>query len=417
MNTNQILDLLNQVSNNPSRSAKIGLLKFAACPTLSKVLYYALHPLTTYGIADTTAWQAGGSGIIEFTEEHWALLDKLANRSLTGNAAQAAVYVAQQELHPKSFDLLLRIITKDLRAGIAASTVNAAFPKLIPTFSPMLAAKFDATKVEFPAAVETKLDGLRALAFVRGKEVTFYTRTGHVIPTVDHIRKALSAYNTGAGTIVLDGELTAGTFLESVSALRKGEGVADAAVFNVFDVISESEFYGQTTSLPYDVRRTQLELLLPPIGEGRCVGYVPSTVVTSVDEIHSAYEGRRSEGLEGIIVKALTAPYQTKRHPAWMKLKAEESADLLVIGAVEGTGKYEGQLGCLVVEFGGQEVEVGSGLTDEDRRQLWEVWTTQPNLLMGRIAEVAYHEVTEHGSLRHPRFKGFRDIFTKGEKV
>jgi len=76
-----------------------------------------------------------------------------------------------------------------------------------------------------------------------------------------------------------------------------------------------------------------------------------------------------------------------------------------ITGLQEGTGKFEGQLGALVVNFEGVTVNVGSGLTDALRESIW----LDKDSHIGRLVEVEYHEVTPDKSLRHPRFIRFRD--------
>lgn len=97
-----------------------------------------------------------------------------------------------------------------------------------------------------------------------------------------------------------------------------------------------------------------------------------------------------------------------------MKLKNESSEDLIIVDLEEGEKgkKYEGLLGALVVDFKGVRVSVSSGLSDVQRTQFWH----NKEEVIGRIIEVEYHEVTPDGSLRHPRFKRFRDTLAKGCK-
>ena len=53
----------------------------------------------------------------------------------------------------------------------------------------------------------------------------------------------------------------------------------------------------------------------------------------------------------------------------------------------------------------GVNVQVGSGLTDVLREQIWK----DKELFIGRIIEVRYQEVTPDGSLRFPTFVCFRN--------
>jgi DNA ligase-1 len=109
-------------------------------------------------------------------------------------------------------------------------------------------------------------------------------------------------------------------------------------------------------------------------------------------------------GFEGAVVKPYDYVYKGTRSYDWMKMKDVLSADLEVVGSFEGEGKYVGMLGGIIVDFRGTEVRVGSGFSDRTRESLWEIREYLP----GRIAEVLYMEVTDTGSLRHPRFVTFR---------
>ena len=68
-------------------------------------------------------------------------------------------------------------------------------------------------------------------------------------------------------------------------------------------------------------------------------------------------------------------------------------------------------MGAFVVDYKGNELSVGSGMTDEQREQFW---ASRVNLT-GRIIEVKYKEVskdkkTGRESLQFPIFVGLREI-------
>jgi DNA ligase-1 len=86
-----------------------------------------------------------------------------------------------------------------------------------------------------------------------------------------------------------------------------------------------------------------------------------------------------------------------------MKIKDELSVDVRVTGMKEGSGKYAGMCGALLVDHRGKMVRV-SGMDDEQREEFWN----HPRRIIGRMVEVEYQNETAHGSLRHPRFKCLR---------
>lgn len=70
-----------------------------------------------------------------------------------------------------------------------------------------------------------KLDGLRVICevIVDEEEVNFLSRTGNPITSLDHLKPAMLELGklSGHKHIFFDGEGTAGSFNQSVSALRK----------------------------------------------------------------------------------------------------------------------------------------------------------------------------------------------------
>jgi ATP-dependent DNA ligase len=112
-----------------------------------------------------------------------------------------------------------------------------------------------------------------------------------------------------------------------------------------------------------------------------------------------------AQGYEGAMVKDLDAPYKFGRGPEVMKLKAFHDVDLKIESLLEGTGKYSGQLGSVVVNYHGVEVQVGSGFSDDLRDTIWR----SPDIFINRMIEVRYQEVTPDGSLRFPTFVCFRN--------
>ena len=116
------------------------------------------------------------------------------------------------------------------------------------------------------------------------------------------------------------------------------------------------------------------------------------------------YWACRSIGFEGAVIKPFDYDYVGSRSYRWMKMKNELSADVKVVAVEEGTGKYIGQMGKIVVDFNGVKVKVGTGFSDAER----ELYYTQPNLVISKMTEILYMEKTPDGSMRHPRFLRLR---------
>lgn len=115
------------------------------------------------------------------------------------------------------------------------------------------------------------------------------------------------------------------------------------------------------------------------------------------------------EDKEGCMVNR-DVPYKCKRHNGILKVKRFYTCDLPIIRLEEGSGRLSGTLGNFVVDYKGNEVCVGSGMTDEQREVFWEAG----NSLIGRVIEVKYKEVskdkkTKKESLQFPVFVCLRE--------
>ena len=128
------------------------------------------------------------------------------------------------------------------------------------------------------------------------------------------------------------------------------------------------------------------------------------------------------EGYEGLMIKPAHDGYKCKRSHAWLKIKPFIEVTLTVVGVEEGTGKNAGMLGAFVVEGNDDgkdfHLNVGSGLTDDMRKDVWAV----KDSVIGQLVEIRADAATQSQdaddvwSLRFPRFKTFRG-FELGEKL
>jgi len=361
-------------------------------PELKNILKTTYNPYMQFGLTPDESWLTG-YGNEQFSQKTSVLLYKLANGDLTGTRARTAVRAHLRELTFHSGQLLIMILNKTLSFGLAAKSINDVFPGLIPTHPIQLAKPFELRKCKFPCFVSPKLDGLRS----KFQENQFFSRAGHKFVGLSRLTDQMSHLIKQIGKdIEFDGELMVdGEHFNEISGKIRAFTEADDAHYHIFDVPS--------LAMPQYQRLAFLDLLatkhtLPNIS------FVPHRTVSSLEGINTHYADYLERGYEGAIVKQEMGYYQDNRTWDWMKLKGAEPADCTIIGLYEGKGKYVGMAGGLVVDYNGVEVRVGSGLTDK-QRLFW--WQDQEEII-GRVAEIVYHEETPAGSLRHPRFKKLR---------
>jgi len=133
--------------------------------------------------------------------------------------------------------------------------------------------------------------------------------------------------------------------------------------------------------------------------------------VSVLDKTHyqhdwfSIYNDIVADGGEGVILKRSEGKYEpNKRNFNLMKIKCELTLDLIVVGLVEGEGKYAGTLGNLVVKSKDGTLNNVSGMTDAQRMEWW----INPDSIKGKIVEVKAMKKLKDGKLREGRFKAVR---------
>lgn len=113
----------------------------------------------------------------------------------------------------------------------------------------------------------------------------------------------------------------------------------------------------------------------------------------SVNDILDELGRAQSLGYEGVVLR---------QKDRWIKVKPEETHDVVITGFCEGGGKHLGRLGFVTTTQG----DVGSGFSEEERVALWA--EAEAGTLIGQMIEVSCMMLTPDGMFRHPRFVRMR---------
>ena len=388
-------------------------------------LMKALDPLVTFGVKDVPIKKDPTGEGLNWDDFEQLALD-LEERVLTGHAARDAILVAMAKATQEEWnDWYRRILIKDLRCGVSEKTVNKVAPGTVPIFGCMLAhdgAKHP-KKIAGQCLIEYKYDGVRIIAIVQNGSATLYSRNGKVLSNFPHIEEALSKpqYND----TVFDGEVMSEDFQTLMKQVHRKEGAqTQDAYLALFDVLSLDEFQeGEGSQTALD-RKLALEEYRDKDDCIRVVDYWQVNMDTDSGQelFKDLNKTALDKGYEGLMIKPINEVYKCKRSHAWLKIKPFIEVTLKVVALEEGTGKNEGLLGALVVE--GEDdgkffhLNVGSGLTDENREQIW----ANQDAVIGQLVEIRADAATQSQdaentwSLRFPRFKTFRG-FELGEKL
>lgn len=300
------------------------------------------------------------------------------------------------------------------------------------TVKPQLAVAWDKPldKLEYPVIAEPKLDGVRCVCLIDfNGEPSFWSRDEKPFVNFEELEdeiRSLVKKNPYLKGHFLDGEILAksGRFDDTISRARshRGKNTHIDYIFYVFDFDSISYVSKCAPSGPSGVRLFERKKRLLKIKEGIRIRTVPFKIINSAESLFEYHWNNCDLGYEGTMVKPLDSYYHNGRNKDWKKIKPFYTTDLKIVSMSEGKGKAAGMMGRIVVEgriedrealqegqdpceaFMHVRCEVGTGFTDELRKELWN----NQDKYIGQMVEIQYQEVTKDNSLRFPSFKRFR---------
>jgi ATP-dependent DNA ligase I len=291
---------------------------------------------------------------------------------------------------------------------------------------PMLAKSSDDVPAAFerisPAAVEWKLDGARLQIHRLGGEVRAFTRNladvTSRVPEVVEVMLALpaEAFVVDAEAIALRNDGWPHPFGVTMSRfgsrsrrdLKRYQAELPLRAF-VFDVLHLDG--DDLLDRPAAERFAALDDRLPE--ELR----VPRIVTDDVNAAERFLDDALGRGHEGVMVKALDAPYEAGRRGAsWLKVKRAHTLDLVVLAAEWGHGRRRGWLSNL--HLGVRDPSTGGfvmlgktfkGMTDEllawQTERLQEIETHRDGITVYVRPELVV-EVAFDGLQASPRYPG-----------
>jgi hypothetical protein len=396
MNLNEFFE---QLASNASRNYKIEQLEANRNDKLLReVVRLALDPFTQFYIRKIPKYKPNPNEGIALAFALDSLYD-LSARHVTGNAAIDHLRGVLEALNQDDAKVIERIIAKDLKCGVALSTANTVWTGLLKDYPVMLCSQFEkklVDKIQYPALVQTKMDGMRFNAIVRNGTVEYRSRNGKEIQLLGNLDADFLAL-AGDVDCVFDGELLVkidGKILDRqtgngvLNKANKGTiSAVEAATVHatVWDIIPFLYFQDGECPVPYGKRFASLNTLINT-HEPEKVSTVTSWEVKNIEEANELFTELLARGEEGIILKDKSGIWENKRSKTQIKFKGELECDLKIVGIEEGTGKYAGMLGAIQCESadGVIKVSVGSGFTDADRK-------TYGKEVIGKIAAIKYN--------------------------
>lgn len=301
-------------------------------------------------------------------------------------------------------DYIEPIANRTLRLGIGKSVL----PK--DGLGAMLGRTYDGRRIYDKLYVTEKLDGNRCIARWDGVDWIFTSRNGKQMKVKFKMEGLPKEYIYDGEVMVKEGL----AFNETSGIINSKYGDKSSLVYNIFDIMCDDIKYEDRREVLNIIESSNKHLvrdwrIIPVLA---CWDYdtFSKRVVSLLNDVTNA-------GGEGLMINTASGLYQHKRTNDLLKFKKVQTMDMHVVGIVEGTGKYEGQVGsldCYAKFDDGTCVmcQVGTGLSDEQR---W-AWSINPNSILGKVIEVEYFsksqskdtDGTSYYSLRFPRLKRVR---------
>jgi ATP-dependent DNA ligase len=432
MNLKDIAILFNDLKRTTSLIAKQELLRMNhKDEDLKTILQMAYNPYIKFYVTQVKPELCLRNSIPADSVD-WLIevLDPLSEREITGNAALAHVAKIYKDLPEEFKPYLEKILSKDLKIGVAEGIINKVWPDLIPEYHLPLCKRFKQMKrFKPPYLIEPKKDGERCNAFIlEDGSVELVARSGFLMTErFPHIIKQLQQWTEARG-YMLDGEIKAQTFNETSKTRSLAGDTNETCYLTVWDIIPIIHFENEEEWISLIDRKEVLKNMFHEYGS------ISSHIVENhydevetLDEIDCKkwFEYWSSRGEEGFVAKEKYSPFFYKRDTYWFKYKRQDfcaddmkEASLEIVDFYNGDkgGQFEHVLGGFVcqgvVDGITVTVNVGGGYKKPQRYEFWE----KRFEMIGKIIDVDYQETTINKagqpSLRFPIFKRPRPDLT-----
>ena len=422
-----ILNLLDQLESEPSKNAKIEILKNISQSEegslFEKVVAATYNPLIKYHIKEFN-YPGYFSGDVSLSEAIDWIGENLATRKITGNDARDKLSHQMCHLTEEDAIVLGRIIKHDLRAGFTSNTAAKVWKSLQFKHPYMRGSAFSEKLLEkqsFPCYTQLKSDGLYSDTIVMDSAVRAHTRSGKELVINQPERDAaLMAEANANGEFVLMGEVLVRDEDDSIMSRQASNGYMnrddrdESRIFiSAWDMVPLSDWgYKGKSTVTYSERFARLEKFVAS-NPGLGIELTEHRVCNNVQDIVDHFKDVRERGEEGLMLKSPSLGWKDGTATDMIKLKVVIEVEMRVTGWTEGTGKFTGMIGSIECASECGEIVVNaSGLIDEDRTgflSLIDDWIANGQVITIKTNGVTLSK-TEGAkySLYLPRFKEVR---------
>jgi DNA ligase-1 len=272
--------------------------------------------------------------------------------------------------------------------------------------------------------VSRKLDGVRCICYVNkyidnGEQkfdIKFISRQNKEFTTLSNLIEPIKKFmeNVGLREWILDGEICImddegnENFSNLMKEITRKNHTIKNPKYNVFDIMLKTEFDGISKSANFSDRLTFMNNL----EQQPQVKILEQERVTSQEILDKWINMSKENHWEGCMLRK-DVPYKSGRSKDLLKIKDMQDSEYIIKDVITGKMTFNENgnkefdvVTALVIEHKGNIVNVGSGLSKEQRLR----WFEHPEEIIGKQATIQYFEETQDSktkefSLRFPVLK------------
>lgn len=456
MTINKVLNLIKETSGTLDKKK---ILKDNMSNTI-KQIFEDTYSDRKYYVKNYNIWECGSLTIDYNYDTFRSMLDILNKRIITGSAAIELVentigmYILEDQW------ILNGIMNKNLKIGISKDNFNDVVGNVIEKFEVALAYNLEKVKGVNPLDgtyfASRKCDGARCLAFCnwdfdnKKYNITFKSRQGKEFKTLDVLKpvlaKALIDWQLEVvdgyeelDNFIIDGEMCIidengdEHFNKIMREITRKDHVIKNPHYKMFDMLcststptEEWNKFGYTTDkieegMIFEDRYNMLKDFECFIEGKQYASVLKQELITSQEDFDRWSNYVSDYGWEGFMLRKNTL-YESGRTKDLLKVKKFQDAEYIVNEVVfgkatynEGGSKEYDVVSALVIEHKGNKVEVGSGLSKEQRIN----WRINPNEIIGKTITVQYFEETinKNNDMISLRFPVLKYVYPNGREV
>lgn len=356
-------------------------------------------------------------------------LNKLNNREITGN--DASIYIADiiNKYNNEDQSILLKILKRNLKIGLSYDSFLDVIGERKSKFEVALAENLNKVKnvnpIDGTYFISRKLDGVRCICYVnkyidnngnQNFNIKFISRQNKEFTTlsnlIEPIKKLMEKVNINEW--ILDGEICMmddegnENFSNLMKEITRKTHTIKNPKYNIFDMMLKTEFDGISKSKNFSDRLTFMNNL----EQQPQVRILEQEQVTSQEILDKWINMSKENNWEGCMLRK-DVPYKSGRSKDLLKIKDMQDSEYIIKDVITGKmifnengNKEFDVVTALVIEHKGNIVNVGSGLSKEQRLR----WFKYPDEIIGKQVTIQYFEETQDSktkefSLRFPVLK------------